>query len=431
MHADDVTFLLSAAGQALLNLAQNETARTASARTANTPPTNTVQLVSRLRAEGFTAQQVSAVLTQLSLRAKAGAKFRAFDTTHQPDTLPLLTPSGLEQATRWQVAARTARHYTRAGIGSVSDLGCGIGANALGFAAAGLRVQAVELDHLTALVARHNLAGHPLAKVHVGDAATHPIDTESAFFDPARRTGGQRDTRRLVDPADYTPSLTLAFDVARRIPTGVKLGPGFDREHIPEWMSAEWVSVAGQVVELGLYSGALATAPGARRAVVAVPAGRNFTHAAIAGSTTHTADGFDWHELSAPADSPDVAPRELGEYLYEPDGAIIRARLIGDLARANGLGMLDPHIAYLTGDRAVHSPFLAGFRVRQVLPFRERELKTALKTLGIGTLEIKKRGVDIDPATLRTRLSLRGPNRASLIVSRIGDARLAIIADRL
>ncbi len=50
---------------------------------------------------------------------------------------------------------------------------------------------------------------------------------------------------------------------------------------------------------------------------------------------------------------------------------------------------------------------------------------------GIGTLEIKKRGVDVDPAALRTRLGLRGPESATLLLTRAGGRRLALLADRV
>mgnify|MGYP005612258447 FL=1 len=93
--------------------------------------------------------------------------------------------------------------------------------------------------------------------------------------------------------------------------------------------------------------------------------------------------------------------------------------------------MLDPDIAYLTGDAAVTSPFVATFRVREELPFDTRRLGAALRERGIGTLEIKKRGVDIDPAQLRTQLKLRGNDSATLILTRIGTTRTAILADRV
>ena len=136
-------------------------------------------------------------------------------------------------------------------------------------------------------------------------------------------------------------------------------------------------------------------------------------------------------ELTAPADSPDEAPGTLGEFLYEPDGAVIRARLIGDLARTLSGRMLDPQIAWITADEARVTPFAQGFRVAETFPFDERKLKQALAARGIGTLEIKKRGIDVDPAQLRKKLSLKGDRSATLILTRVAGKRLAILADRL
>ncbi len=63
-------------------------------------------------------------------------------------------------------------------------------------------------------------------------------------------------------------------------------------------------------------------------------------------------------------------------------------------------------------------------------PNRARSAR-ALRERGIGRLEIKKRGVDIDPATFRTALKLRGEGSATLLMTRIGSKRLAILADRV
>ena len=82
--------------------------------------------------------------------------------------------------------------------------------------------------------------------------------------------------------------------------------------------------------------------------------------------------------------------------------------------------MLAEQIAYLTSDAALTSPFVSSFRVREVLPAETRALSRALRERGIGRLEIKKRGVDIDPAAFRTALKLRGDESATLILTRIG-----------
>jgi len=46
-------------------------------------------------------------------------------------------------------------------------------------------------------------------------------------------------------------------------------------------------------------------------------------------------------------------------------------------------------------------------------------------------LEIKKRGVDVDPAAFRARLALKGRGSATLILTRIAGARVALLAERV
>jgi hypothetical protein len=364
-----------------------------------------VKTVADLRRDGHPADLVSAVLTQSRLRAKATSKFGEFASRM------LFTEAGLEQATRLRVAALHAGRYQAAGIRSVADLGCGIGADALAFAALDLDVQAVELDEVTAAIASYNLAPFPNVTVSLGDAAAHDLGgVESVYVDPARRTAGHSETRRLADSRDYSPSLDFAFDVAHRMPAGIKLGPGFDRELIPAEAEAQWISVDGQLVENSLWFGPLARHGVARSALV------------LRGE--HSA------ELVAAADSADAEVGELGTYLYEPDGSVIRARLIGDLARSLGARMVSEQIAYLTSDSLVSSPFVAAFRVVDILPSDESKLKKELRRRGIGRLEIKKRGVDIDPAVLRRRLSLSGDGEATLVLTRVAGRHTAILAER-
>ena len=139
-------------------------------------------------------------------------------------------------------------------------------------------------------------------------------------------------------------------------------------------------------------------------------------------------------ELTAARDSDDAEVGALGEYLLEPDGAVIRARLIGDLARGlpgGGGRMLDPTIAWITSDAPPETPFGAGFRVLERFPLDVKTLKKELAARGIGALEIKKRGVDVDPAEFRARLALKGDASATLVLTRVAGARVALLAERL
>ena len=367
---------------------------------------DSVRQVAALRKAGHPPALVAAVLTQSRLRAKAAAKFGPF-----ADRL-LYTQAGLEQATRLKVAALHAGRFRDAGVRKVADLGCGIGADALALAALEVPVVGVERDEVTAAIATYNLGDFPHAEVVLDDAERFPLDgVDAVYLDPARRTAGTADTTRLTRAGDYSPSVDFAFALAERLPTGVKLGPGFDRAAIPAGAEAQWVSVDGQLVEMGLWFGAVAR-PGIRRSALVL-------------------NGAGAFELTAPADSSDAEVREIGDYVYEPDGAIIRARLIGDLADRLGTGMLSRDIAYLTGDELVETPFAAAFRVRERLPAGESALKKALRERRIGTLEIKKRGIDVDPAALRTRLSLKGPESATLILTRVDGAHEALLVDRV
>lgn len=398
--------------------AQEHLARITAARDAGE---TSLVIGARLRAEGVPGAEVAALLTQSDLRIRARAKFgEAADRM-------LFTQAGLEQASRAPVAALHAERFARAGCDTVADLGCGIGTESMALLAAGVGVLAIEIDPFTARLAEHNLGiaavaaaesgtgpgtGPAPARVLNGDALDAALaGVDGVFLDPARRTAGHRDTRRLASPDNYSPSLDFAFGLASRLPTGVKLGPGFERELIPDQAEAQWVSVGGQLVETGLWFGRAAR-PGVKRAALVL-------------------QGDAAHELTAEHDAPDVEPRELGAYLYEPDGAVIRARLIGLLAERLEAGMISEGIAYLTADHLAETPFAQAFRVVEQLPASEKQLKRALAERGIGRLEIKKRGADVDPAALRSRLRLKGPNSGTLVLTRAAGRHVALLAERV
>jgi SAM-dependent methyltransferase len=357
--------------------------------------------VTRLRRAGHSPALVAAVVTQARLRTKGAAKFGEFAGRM------LFTDAGLQQATRLGVAAHHAGRFRAAGLTRIADLGCGIGGDAMAIAALGLGVVAVDRDEVTAAVAAYNLAPFESATVTTGTAEEADLsDVDGVWLDPARRDG----TTRLRDPGDWSPSLDFAFDLARHRPTGIKLGPAADRGLIPDDVEAQWVSDRGEVVELALWSGPLARERIRRAALV-------LGHGGAA-------------ELVGAADSADEPAGSLGACVVEPDGAVIRARLIGDLARTLDARMLHPSIAYLTTDAPVTTPFGATFEIEADLPLDVRTLKRELAARHIGTLEIKKRGVDIDPAVFRTKLGLRGDDAAVLILTRVGDRRRALLARR-
>ena len=116
-----------------------------------------------------------------------------------------------------------------------------------------------------------------------------------------------------------------------------------------------------------------------------------------------------------PAES-GVAP--AGRWIVDPDGAVVRAGLVRQYATRHGLWQLDPHIAYLSGDRLPAG--VRGFEVLEELAYSENRLRRALAANDCGVCEILVRGVDVDPDGLRRRLRLKGTRAFSVVIMRIG-----------
>jgi hypothetical protein len=229
-----------------------------------------------------------------------------------------------------------------------------------------------------------------------------------AFTDPARRGGG----RRVLDPRDCSPGwgvVTGWLDGA--VPGGavVKTTPALAHSLVPAGVEAEWVSDGGDLVEAALWGRPLAQV---RRRATLLPSGATLT------------------DLDDPGGGA-VGVAAPGAYLFEPDDAVIRAGLVTAVAAGIGGWLLDPHIAYLSAGSMASTPYARGYRVVEEVPFHERALRTTLAARGIGSLTIKKRGVDIVPERLRARLRLRGGNRATLVLTRVAGAGRAYLVEPL
>ncbi len=345
------------------------------------------------------ADRAAAALTQVRLRARAVAKFG------DEAVAMYFTPDALEQATRTRVAAHRAGRLAAAQPASVIDLGCGIGGDLIAFARAGLTAAGVDLDPVRVAIAAANLSalGLPGATQEADATSLDLSGFAVAFADPARR--GARGRSFRVD--DWTPPWPFVESLLRRVSV-VKVAPGLPHDLIPDGVEAEWVSDDGEVKEASLWSGHLAST--SRRATV-IGSG---------GLATLTEADDPWQGRERPV-------RDLGRFLYEPDGAVIRAGLVTAVAAGVDGGLIDEHIAWVTSDASFHTPFAKGYQVLEEVPFREKPLRAALRERSIGSLTIKTRGVDVVPETLRKRLNLRGDNTATLVLTRLRDRGIALL----
>ncbi len=238
-------------------------------------------------------------------------------------------------------------------------------------------------------------------------------------IDPDRRPTGPRTTSLEWS----SPSL----DIIERMlvvneNAAIKLAPA---SRVPDAWSAtcerEWISRGGECRQQVVWHGGLARSPGLRRATVLR------TPASTSGeprSPPRTIVG------EANQSAPIAAA--VQQYVFDVDAAVLAAHLKGALAAEHGLQLLAGGASYLTGaSPIVVDEALTCFEVDDVLPLRVPAVARYLSARGVGRLEIKKRGVDVDPERLRREFKLRGDHEATLLISPVGDRPAAIVASRL
>jgi SAM-dependent methyltransferase len=320
-------------------------------------PETALRLGSELRRR-WPAELVSAALTQHRLRAAAAAKFRRAARM-------LFTQDGLEQASAEPVARHRARRYEAVG-GQVADLCCGIGGDLLALAARH-QVLAVDRDPGHLALAAHNAGVYEVgARVTTRTGDVREVDLTgvgAVFIDPARRGRSGR-----LPAGASEPPLAWCTGLASRVPAvGIKAAPGLARTAVPDGWELELVADGRDLKEAVLWSPALATAP--RRATI-LPAAQTLL----------------------PAPGPPVAVAEPGGYLLDPNPAVTRAGLVTDLARRVGAWQIDPRIAFLSADREPRTPFARTLRVLDSAPWHEKRFARRLRELGIGAVDIRRRG---------------------------------------
>jgi SAM-dependent methyltransferase len=367
-------------------------------------PADEIATATRLRRE-YPADLVSAALTQARLRQRAGAKFGA-DAGRM-----YFTPDGVEQATRTAVAEHRAARFAGLGVRHLADLCCGIGGDAIALARAGVQVLAVDRSPVTCEVAEANARALGLAdRIEVRCADVADVDTSSydaIFVDPARRGasgrgGGRAAGGRIFDPEAYSPPLSWAIEAARGARyAALKVAPGVPHEAVPEDAEAQWVSDRGEVKEAVLWFG---TAPGARSAAL-LPDGATLTGTGL----------------------PDPPVGPVGRYVYEPDGAVIRAHLVAEVADSLDGRLIDETIAYVTADELRPTPYATAYEITDTLPFNLKRLKALLREREVGTLTVKKRGSAVEPEEIRRRVKPQGPNAATVLLTRVAGAPAMLI----
>ncbi len=347
--------------------------------------------------KGFPRELARAVLEIAILRREAESKFPQADKLY-------FTRQALEQASSWEVSAHRAQRYRP--FRRLIDLGCSIGGDTLALAQTAPTL-GLDLDPLRLHMARANLDAVGLADraAFLQSDLTHPLPLAPSpdiglFFDPARRTGG----RRVFSVKAYTPPLDTLRQWLPRFPAlGVKISPGVNRDELRGYdAEVEFISLRGELKEAVLWFGPLQTA--------------GYRATLLPGPHTLTADT----QASLPLSEPRA-------YIYEPDPAILRARLVEALGAQLDAAQLDPDIAYLTAHHLTQTPFARAWAVEDWLPFQLKRLRAYLRDRNVGQLTVKKRGSPIQPEDLIRALRLKGDHEKIIFLTQLKGKPIAII----
>jgi hypothetical protein len=178
---------------------------------------------------------------------------------------------------------------------------------------------------------------------------------------------------------------------------GIKAAPGLPHDLKPPGWELEFVSEHRELKESLLWSPALATAD--RRATV-LPEGQTI----VARTGVH------------------VPVREPGSFLIDPDPAVTRAGVVEELADSLGdCWKVDDQVAFLSANEPFETAFGRTLRVEASLPWSLSRLREVLRSLGVGAVDIRKRGSAVDVDEVQRRLKLTGDLSATVVLTRVAD----------
>lgn len=396
-----------------------------------------VRLAARLRRD-LTPRRAALILGQAELRRKAVSKFPRADRM-------FFLPVPLEQATDAVTAAYKAERIRQSGDVAgrpILDLCCGIGGDLFALAQIGPPT-AVDLDPARLVLAEANCRALGLLanerslefrEAPVEDLVTQLPPDAICHIDPDRRAQGRRGTRL----EDHSPDrATLELILERTPDVAIKLAPATELPSAWHECSAgrkrceaEWIGTPRECRQQVAWFGSLAQhgdreSSGQHRATVLRATPQPMDAAAPANSYRAVSI------VGSPREKGPTAPGLL-DFLYEPAPSVLAAGLVPALALQQGMRTL-PGSAYLAGDRLVDTGLAAAFQVVEAIPFDEKRVKAWVREHDVGPLEIKKRGVDIDPAKWQARLhpQCRGKTPYVLFVLPLGDRTMAAFAQRV
>jgi predicted RNA methylase len=264
----------------------------------------------------------------------------------------------------------------------LADISCGIGGQAVCFAKECGSVYGIDIDGERLECARRNAGVYGVDNITFieGDALSPQVveqvadaDADVIFSDPARPA--EEDVRQTDS---LRPGIPMVMEAYRDV-TGsfaFEAPPQMPPERIDFDCEREYLGVDGQLNRLTLYFGPLKRC---ERSAVVLKGGRHY-------------------RLESGVAAPVVIPEvdEPRVYAFEPDPAVVKAGLLGELAGGLGgkveLVRIDARRSLLTSDVLLESLFFKHrYRVLDRVPLDCRKVNRSLMGYGMGKAVIRFR----------------------------------------
>jgi hypothetical protein len=369
-----------------------------------------------MRFHGRNDLPVRAMAEQIACRRKAEKKLPSLSRYPLLYTKLALEQSSGESAAGWKAGLMGGR--------AIIDLTGGLGIDAIFFLRRFDHVVYCERDPVLAELAAYNRRAMEVANIEtvVGESADtlagYPDDAfDWVYVDPARREEGVRSVGLEATSPDVVRLHDLMLRKAPRV--CIKASPALEvsglQEKLPALSSVIVVSVGGECKEtlLMLDRGSDSGKPHSVRAVCLDEGGGVF-------------------EISSKDDGclERVVAQAPGQWFYEPDAAIIKARLSAELAAKLGLEFLNDSVDYLTSDRFVEGFPGRSFRVVECLPFKPKAFRSQLASRGITGAAIQRRDFPLSPEQLRKQFRLGESSDVFLFFTRDASGGLVCLVCR-
>lgn len=350
---------------------------------------------------------VEAAINHIECLKKCGRKFGAF----QPELMT--SPLSVEQATSESVARLHAAiaKETVANPKRILDMTCGMGIDLRAISEAlTCKAVGIELSESGAETARYNFRDNPDVAIITGDSVEwlKKYDGDKfdlVFIDPARRG---ENGERVYNIRDCRPDLMglLPLLASKCRYAMAKLSPMLDiTQTLRDLPQARKLYVAEEGGEC-------------RELLALLDFERSDKHVEIVVTDGAAEYRFDPEDERSARET--FAHPVVGDFLFEPGAAAMKAAPFGLLCRSNGLKKLHCNTHLFVAASVVGNLPGKWYRIDGVSDMSSRSLKALGKRLG--RADVAVRNHPLRPEEMQKRLGIKSGGRHRLIGCTTGDA---------